>query len=94
MHLDDPPLVRYTNWLEGIVRGDFGSSTVSGQPPAADLARRFSYTAGLTVGSLLLSLVLALPLAVFSATRAGGGLDTIVSAGAVSIVALPSMSSP
>lgn len=89
MHLDDPPVVRYTNWLTGIVRGDFGASTVSGQPIAADLALRFRYTAALTTGALLLSLLLALPLAVFSATRAGGRIDTILSAAAVSVVALP-----
>lgn len=89
MGLNDPPVERYLNWLGGAVQGDFGISTVSGQPIGPALFDRLKHTAVLTLGSLVLALLIALPMAVFVATRAGGRRDATVSAAAVSIAAVP-----
>lgn len=89
MHLDDPPVVRYGHWLNGMLHGDFGVSAISARPIQADVLDRLRYTSILTLGSFLLSLLIALPLAIFAARRAGGRIDTLLSAVALSISALP-----
>lgn len=89
MHLNDPPLVRYLGWLGGMTHGDFGVSAVSGRPIGGDILTRLKFTSILAVGALLLSLLISMPIAVFSATRAGGKIDTVLSAIALTISALP-----
>ena len=89
MNLDVPPIPRYLHWAEGMLRGDFGISVVSRTLIGPELAQRFALTAILGVGSLLLSVVLALPLAVRSARRAGRLIDVTVSAAAIAVSAVP-----
>lgn len=89
MHLDDPPVVRYLRWLGGMAHGDLGVSAISDRPIAGEVFTRLKFTSILAVSALLLSLVISVPLAVFSATRAGGKVDTLLSASALSISALP-----
>src|SRR5262245_56467626 len=89
MNLDLPPIPRYLGWAEGMLRGDFGISVVSRNPIGPELAQRFSLTAILGLSSLLLSVMLALPLAVWSARRAGRILDVAVSAAAIAVSAVP-----
>lgn len=89
MHLDLPPLTRYLQWATGMLQGDFGISVVSRSPIGPELAHRFLYTAILGVTSLVLSMVVALPLAIMSARRAGRFVDIAVSAAAIAISAVP-----
>ncbi len=89
MHLDVPPIPRYLRWAGGMLRGDFGISVVSRTPIGPELAQRFVLTAVLGLASLLLSVMLALPLAVRSARRAGRLLDVTVSAAAIAVSAVP-----
>ena len=89
MNLDLPPIPRYLRWAEGMLRGDFGISVVSRNPIGPELAQRFFLTAILGLSALLLSVMLALPLAVWSARRAGRILDVTVSAAAIAVSAVP-----
>ena len=89
MHLNDPPAERYLGWLRGILHGDFGVSAVSDRPIADDILTRLKFTSILAVSALLLSIAISVPLALYAATRAGGKVDTIVTAGALSVSALP-----
>lgn len=89
MNLDIPPLERYLNWAVGMLQGDFGISVVSRNPIGPDLAQRFVYTAILGLTSFVLSMVIALPLAVFSARRSGRLVDIGISAAAIAISAIP-----
>jgi peptide/nickel transport system permease protein len=44
LHLEDPALQRYLDWLGGIVRGDFGQALTSSRPVADVLAPRIFNT--------------------------------------------------
>src|SRR5271169_3719134 len=58
MHLNDPAMQRYLQWLGGMVRGDFGKSVVSGHPIGTQLGLRVKYSALLAAISLTLGTML------------------------------------
>ncbi len=59
--LDQPLWVRYGLWLQHILRGDLGISTLSQQPVASLLGTALPVTLELTLFSLLLAVAFALP---------------------------------
>lgn len=70
--LDQPLLVRYARFVEGVVlRGDLGASIVSGRPVAVLLAERFGATLKLALAALGLALAVGLLLGTLAAVRAG-----------------------
>ncbi|MFI5953267.1 ABC transporter permease [Cryptosporangium sp. NPDC051539] len=87
--LNDGAAERYLRWASGIVRGDFGTSIVSGRPIADELAPRLYYTAILALAAVALSVVIGLPLAMIAARRPGGAFDTGVNMLTVSLSAVP-----
>ena len=78
MGLDRPFLVRYGEWLSGIVRGDFGTSYKDDMPVGPKLGAGLKKTFVLAFSSLLLALIVAFPLSVISAFRKNGVIDYIV----------------
>ena len=78
MGLDRPFLVRYGEWLSGIIRGDFGASYKDDMPVGPKLAAGLKNTFILAFSSLILALVIAFPLSVISAFRKNGIIDHIV----------------
>lgn len=78
MGLNEPFLVRYAQWLENALTGDLGTSYKDGLPVADKLVHALRYTLILSVGSLAVSLIAALPLSVISAVRKDGLLDNVV----------------
>jgi peptide/nickel transport system permease protein len=89
MHLDEPPVIRYVHWFLGIAHGNFGDSTISGLPIRGEVLSALKYTAILTTCALILALLIALPLAVLAARRAGRFTDLALSIGAISAASLP-----
>jgi peptide/nickel transport system permease protein len=89
MHLDDPPLQRYLHWGGNLLRGDFGTSVISGRPVAPLLAQRVANTAILGGSALVLSILLGLPLAVWAARHRDSNLDVGLSIGAIAITSVP-----
>ncbi|GEL21953.1 peptide ABC transporter [Pseudonocardia sulfidoxydans NBRC 16205] len=73
--LDRPMLVRYVDWLGGVVTGDLGRSFRTGQPVTEALAQRIPVTFELTIIAQVLALLVAVPLAVYSAYRPGRFVD-------------------
>lgn len=67
--LDEPLTTQYVNWLVGIFGGDLGSSVVSGTSISAEIAQKAQVTVPLTIYSLIVALIVALPLGVFAAYR-------------------------
>ena len=89
LHLDEPVLERYVNWLGNAVTGDLGHS-VRGNVPVTDLIRqRLPVTLQLVVGSQLLALTFALTTAIYSAYRPGGLVDQVTSATAFAMISVP-----
>ncbi len=62
-----PFLVRYAEWLSGIVRGDFGISFKDELPVSGKLLAGLKNTLILSAGSFFLSLAIALPLGIAGA---------------------------
>jgi peptide/nickel transport system permease protein len=84
--LDLPIHEQFAQWIGGILRGDLGESLRTGRPVIDEIARRFPATLELTLGALLLSLVIAIPVSVFSATRRNSFGDLV--ARVVSLIGL------
>ncbi|HEY1296742.1 MAG TPA: nickel ABC transporter permease [Chloroflexota bacterium] len=87
--LDRPLPVQYLDWLSHILRGDFGVSFRTNRPVLPDLVSRFGVTVQLTLVSMLIALVVAIPLGAISAARRGRAAD-----GASRVVALFGLSIP
>ena len=69
MGLDRPFLVQYGDWAWKALRGDLGSSYKDGTSVAGKLGKAMGHTALLALGSLALSLLVSLPLAMFTAVK-------------------------
>ena len=74
--LDQPVPVQYLLWIKAMVVGDWGFSIRTGQPVIGEIAKRISPTLQLGGLSLLISLLIAVPLGIISASRRGSKLDT------------------
>ena len=75
LHLNEPFLVRYGQWLAGVLHGDLGTSLYYNQPVASILAQRLPVTIELVVYALVITFVVSVPLAVLSARRPRGVTD-------------------
>ncbi|MGH4007414.1 MAG: ABC transporter permease [Pseudonocardiaceae bacterium] len=75
LHLDQPLLARYWNWLTGVIHGDFGPSVQSTQVIGPELATRFLVTFRLIAVAMLLAVVLAVIVGVISAVKQYSGTD-------------------
>lgn len=69
MGLNDPPLVRYVRWLSGVARGDFGRSLNYHVPVGQLILTKLGVSGPLAGLAMMFTLIIALPLGVFAATR-------------------------
>ncbi|MCC6175743.1 MAG: ABC transporter permease [Chloroflexi bacterium] len=75
--LDQPPPVQYAIWARNILEGDLGYSYHLRMPVARAIGERLPVTLQLTAVSVLLSLLIAIPLGMLSATHRGSWLDLL-----------------
>jgi peptide/nickel transport system permease protein len=75
LHLNEPLLVRYGDWLVGVLHGNLGTSLYYNQPVTSILAQRLPVTLELVVYALVITFVVSVPLAIFSARRPRGVVD-------------------
>ena len=75
LHLNEPLLVRYWDWLVGVLHGNLGTSLYYNQPVTSILAQRLPVTLELVVYALVITFVVSVPLAIFSARRPRGVVD-------------------
>jgi peptide/nickel transport system permease protein len=73
--LDRPMIIRYFDWLGGVLTGDLGNSFRTGQPVVEALAQRIPVSFEIAVVAQILALLVAIPLAVYSAYRPGKLVD-------------------
>jgi peptide/nickel transport system permease protein len=76
--LDRPLLIQLAGYFVGLVSGDFGRSLVTGQLVGRDLFERFPASFELTLVAMIIALVIAIPLGILAAIRAGSWLDHAV----------------
>jgi len=88
--LNDPAPVRFARYVVGIVtRGDLGTSYTNGQPVLGEIANRFPVTIKLTLLSVFVALLIALPLGVLSAVKQYSWIDNTTMVGALFFVSIP-----
>lgn len=78
MGLDRPAIERYGDWLAGLARGELGTSSSYGAPVAELVLQRLQVTLPLAVMAMALTVVLALSLGLFAASRHGKPGDVAV----------------
>jgi len=89
MGLKDNVVVGYGKWIGKTVTGDLGASYRTGQDVSEALSQRFPVSLELMIFAQLFALILAIPIGVFTAYRAGGVIDRLWSASAFAIMAVP-----
>jgi peptide/nickel transport system permease protein len=87
--LNVPLWQQYLDWIGGLLRGDLGSSLLTGTPVLTELLSKAQVTVPLAAMSLTVALVVGIPLGVLSALgrRHAGG--TAISVGAQALAAVP-----
>ena len=89
--LDKPVVERYVSWLTDALHGDFGKNLVAPiENVSTRLARAFPVSIELALLASVFSLVLAIPVAMWSAYRPGSRFDRYASAGAFGLISVPS----
>jgi peptide/nickel transport system permease protein len=73
--LDQPLLLRYSQWLLGVFSGDLGQSYTYGVPVAGLVVERLAVTVPLALMAIALSVAISLPLGVLAASRRDGFFD-------------------
>jgi len=87
--LDDPFLERFGQWLGRLVRGDLGVSIFTNLPVTHLIGQRIEPTLSLTICTLVIAVMVAVPLGVVAAARAGTWLDRAVMAFSVAGFSVP-----
>ena len=75
MGLDRPVLVQYGEWLLNLLQGDMGTSYAYSKPVSELLANRLWPTLKLSICSMALMLLIAVPLGMLQATHKNSALD-------------------
>lgn len=91
LNLDDPLMVRYWDWVSGLAHGDFGNyyTTSSSRPVSKDLREALPVSLQLMAYAQLMALVVAIPLGVATAYRAGSRFDKASNTAAFGMLAMP-----
>lgn len=87
--LDQPLLARYGHWLLAALGGDLGYSRLFGLPVGEVLLPRLLSTVLLVGSALALTVILAVPLAVYAAQRPGSPADRFINAASLAGMSVP-----
>jgi peptide/nickel transport system permease protein len=87
--LDEPFLVRFGGWVWALAHGDLGTSIFTNLPVTHLIAQRIEPTLALTLCTLVVAVLVAVPLGVIAAARAGTWIDRAVMAFSVLGFSLP-----
>lgn len=76
--LNRPFLVQYFVWLSNLLRGDMGTSYISGKPVFSTFISKLPATLLLTVTSILLTVVISIPLGILAAVKQNQFTDYLI----------------
>jgi len=77
LRLDDPLHVQFGHYAGGVLRGDLGTSYITGRPIIGDIAERFPKTLLLAASAMVLAAITGITIGVASARRPGGWVDRL-----------------
>jgi ABC-type dipeptide/oligopeptide/nickel transport system permease component len=75
LRLDDPVPVQFAHYAGGVLRGDLGTSYITGRPILRDIAERFPKTLLLAATAMALAALVGISIGVVTARWPGGLLD-------------------
>ncbi|HWL79672.1 MAG TPA: ABC transporter permease [Roseomonas sp.] len=87
--LDQPLLQQFVLWCGQLLRGDLGSSIYLNRPVLGLILERVEPTLALSVSTMAFAVLLAVPLGVLAAWRAGSWVDQTIMALSVLAFSLP-----
>lgn len=76
--LDKPFVVQYFTWLGNLLRGDMGTSYVSNKPVFSTFVTKLPATLLLTAVSILLTVLISIPLGIWSAVKQNTATDYVI----------------
>jgi peptide/nickel transport system permease protein len=87
--LDRPIPIQYAVWLGRLVQGDFGTSFKDRRPVRDKIIERTPVTVGISVLTILITYLVAIPLGIYSSVRSGTILDQISTVAVFMLSSLP-----
>ncbi|MBN7792960.1 ABC transporter permease [Microbacterium esteraromaticum] len=87
--LDRPLIVQYLEWIGGVLRGDLGTSQLSGASVSTELLEKAQVTVPLGLMALTIALLIAVPFGIVSAMLRGRAGGTAMSVSAQAVAAVP-----
>src|SRR5438132_7679617 len=76
--LDEPLYIQFVTWVWGLLHGDLGISIFTNLPVSKLIAQRVEPTITLTISTLIVSVLAAIPMGVLAAWKAGSWIDRVV----------------
>jgi len=89
MGLDQPLVVQFVEWLGGALTGDLGRSYITNQPVMEAILNRAPVSIQVGLMAILIALIIAVPLGMWTAYRAGGWFDKTVGVVSFGLLAVP-----
>jgi peptide/nickel transport system permease protein len=87
--LDKPFFTQYGNWLKDFVKGNPGRDYSTNEPVKVGIGKALPVTLQLVFYAQILALVIALPLGILTAYKAGTWFDKITNTSAFGLLAMP-----
>jgi peptide/nickel transport system permease protein len=76
--LDQPLYIQFGTWVWALLHGDLGISIFTNLPVSKLIAQRIEPTVALTISTLIISVLAAIPMGVLAAWKAGSWIDRMV----------------
>lgn len=89
MGLDDPILVQYVRYIKDIVTGNWGDSFYTHTPVFSNILAVWEPTLLITICSTIITVLVAIPLGILSATHRNSIFDVIVSVSSMVAMVIP-----
>ena len=89
LHLDQPVIVRYFDWLGSLLTGNLGTSVANGQPVGELVGDRIINSAVLVLASAVVMIPVAFGLAMISANYRGKRTDSVIQIVMIILAGLP-----
>ena len=87
--LDRPLYVQYLSFLKGVAHGNLGTSLRTSEPVTSAIADRMPATFELAAAAMIVAIVIAIPLGVLAAARAGTIVDHLATTLALIGISMP-----
>ena len=88
--LDQPMLTQYVRWMGNLLRGDLGDAFVSSESVSTLILNRLPVSLELGAMALVISLLIALPVGIYSGIRPDTVWDYVMRSFAILLITVPS----